>query len=104
MDRAWETVLDEFPPPGVEPVEAEPVPVEPDPPAQPTNGNGDGLAGLGDIPSNWPTLPSNAAFAAEVQWVQANRLSVRRGDRVDLSQALMPAPSRAALSWLAAYR
>lgn len=62
------------------------------------------VTGLGDIPESWPTLPPNATLAAEVQWVQANRLSVVRdlGERavVDLSRAMSPAPSWAALGWL----
>ena len=62
------------------------------------------VTGLSDIPDSWPTLPQNATLAAEVSWVQANRLSVVRdlGDRaiVDLSRAMSPAPSWAALGWL----
>lgn len=64
----------------------------------------DGLSGLGDIPADWPTLPANAPLAAEISWVQANRLRVARGvdedATVDLSKALSPAPSWAALGWL----
>jgi hypothetical protein len=62
------------------------------------------VTGLSDVPSEWPTLPPNATLAQEIQWVQANRLSVVRdlGDRaiVDLSKAMSPAPSWAALGWL----
>jgi len=62
------------------------------------------VTGLSDIPDSWPTLPPNATLAQEIQWVQANRLSVVRdlGDRaiVDLSLAMSPAPSWAALGWL----
>jgi len=62
------------------------------------------VTGLSDIPSEWPALPQNATLAQEIQWVQANRLSVVRdlGDRaiVDLSRAMSPAPSWAALGWL----
>ena len=62
------------------------------------------VTGLSDVPSEWPTLPQNATLAQEIQWVQANRLSVVRdlGDRaiVDLSLAMSPAPSWAALGWL----
>lgn len=62
------------------------------------------VTGLSDIPDSWPTLPQNATLAQEIQWVQANRLSVVRdlGDRaiVDLSKAMSPAPSWAALGWL----
>lgn len=59
-----------------------------------------GVQGLGDIPTSWPTLPANASLAAEVAWVHANRIRVRQGDGVDLSRAISPAPSYAALSWL----
>ena len=62
------------------------------------------VTGLSDIPDSWPTLPQNATLAAEVSWVQANRLSVVRdlGDHaiVDLRKAMSPAPSWAALGWL----
>lgn len=62
------------------------------------------VTGLSDVPADWPTLPPNATMAQEIQWVQANRLSVVRdiGDRavVDLSKAMSPAPSWAALGWL----
>lgn len=62
------------------------------------------VTGLDAIPAEWPQLASNATLAQEIQWVQANRLSVVRdlGDRaiVDLSKAMSPAPSWAALGWL----
>jgi hypothetical protein len=62
------------------------------------------VTGLSDVPDSWPTLPPNATLAQEIQWVQANRLSVVRdlGDRaiVDLRKAMSPAPSWAALGWL----
>lgn len=62
------------------------------------------VTGLSDIPDSWPTLPPNATLAQEISWVQANRLSVVRdlGERavVDLSRAMSPAPSWAALGWL----
>jgi hypothetical protein len=62
------------------------------------------VIGLGDLPPDWPRLPANAPLAAEIQWVQANRLQCVReaGERslVDLSRALTPAPSYAALGWL----
>lgn len=62
------------------------------------------VIGLGDLPEDWPTLPGNAPLAQEIQWVQANRLQVvtEAGERsiVDLSKALTPAPSYAALGWL----
>ena len=59
-----------------------------------------GVQGLGDLPADWPTLPPNASLPAEVAWVHANRIRVRQGDGVDLSRAISPAPSYAALSWL----
>lgn len=62
------------------------------------------VSGLEVIPEHWPPLAANAPLAAEIQWVQANRLSVVKdlGDRavVDLAKAKTPAPSWAALGWL----
>ncbi len=62
------------------------------------------VVGLGDLPEIWGKLPANAPLAAEIQWVQANRLQCVTdvGERsvVDLSRALTPAPSYAALGWL----
>lgn len=62
------------------------------------------VRGLGDIPDNWPQLPPNASLAAEIQWVQANRLRCVRETAdivsVDLTKALTPAPSYGAISWL----
>ena len=62
------------------------------------------VLGLNAMPPDWPPLPSNAALSAEIQWVQANRLRVVSetgdGTTVDLSQALAPAPSYAAIGWL----
>jgi len=62
------------------------------------------VTGLDAIPPDWPALPPNAKLSVEIQWVQANRLSVVRdlGDRavVDLSKAMTPAPSWSALGWL----
>ena len=62
------------------------------------------VVGLGEIPANWPVLPSNASLSSEVSWVQANRLRVVRetADRVivDLTRSLSPAPSWATLGWL----
>lgn len=62
------------------------------------------VSGLSEIPEHWGQLPANAPLAKEIQWVQANRLSVVRtvGETsvVDLSKALTPAPSWAALGWL----
>ncbi len=63
-----------------------------------------GVVGLDQIPADWPTLPANSSLAHEIQWVQANRLSVTRNADgltvVDLSRALQPAPSWSALGWL----
>ena len=63
------------------------------------------VQGLGDLPLGWPELPANASLAAEIGWVQANRLYVveeldRGGTRVHLDRAHEPAPSRAAIGWL----
>lgn len=64
-----------------------------------------GVKGLGDLPSSWPALPANASLAAEVAWVQANRLYVVEekpsgATVVRLERAHEPAPSRAAIGWL----
>jgi len=62
--------------------------------------------GLYDLPASWPPLPANASLAADIAWVQSNRLAVveeRPGSgptRVHLDRAHEPAPSRAALGWL----
>ena len=65
---------------------------------------GGNVTGLSDIPASWGELPANASLQAEVSWVQANRLRVVRETSdcvvVDLSRALSPAPSYAALGWL----
>lgn len=77
----------------------------------PTKGSGieksdDGqIQGLSNLPAEWPELPANAPLAAEVGWVQANRLRIvteKPGGAtvVDLGQALSPAPSWSALGWL----
>jgi hypothetical protein len=62
------------------------------------------VSGLDAIPVDWPTLPPNAPLVQEIQWVQANRLSIVKdlGDRsvVDLTRAMSPAPSWASLGWL----
>lgn len=62
------------------------------------------VIGLGEIPQSWPKLPPNASLASEIQWVLANRLQCIQEQRdrtvVDLSKALTPAPSYAALGWL----
>lgn len=123
-EYAWSRALAEFPPPGVEPAppapeppppapEPGPAPVAPDPPApdppaaadqaapaSPPAPSAGGVQGLGDIPADWPQLPANASLAAEVAWVQGNRVLVVQGGAVDLSRALSPAPSYAAIAWL----
>lgn len=71
-------------------------------PARPREGQ---LQGLGDIPADWPELPANASLAAEIAWVQANRLlmveeQTSGATRVRLDKARAPAPSWAALGWL----
>lgn len=63
------------------------------------------VQGLGEIPACWPDLPANASLAAEIAWVQANRLYVVEerpsgATVVRLDRACEPAPSRAALGWL----
>lgn len=105
-----------FPPPPPEPEPADDPP-EPDPPAAPTvvvvpeesppvaaepapAPSSEEVPGLGDLPESWGTLPANASLQVEISWVSANRLRVKSGSGVDLSRALSPAPSYAALSWL----
>ena len=63
------------------------------------------IQGLSAIPDGWPDLPSNASLAAEVGWVQANRLAVVEerasgATVVRLDRARSAAPSWAALGWL----
>jgi hypothetical protein len=63
------------------------------------------LRGLGDIPDDWPELPDNASLAAEIGWVQAQRLRIVEDQPsgatvVHLDRARSPAPSWAALGWL----
>ena len=63
------------------------------------------VAGLGDIPASWGTLPPNASLQSELNWVQANRLLIVEerpvgATRVHLDRARSPAPSMAALGWL----
>ena len=78
----------------------DPLPVADAPALDVPAGDGSGVAGLGDLPTGWPTLPANASLQAEVGWVQGNRVLVVQGGRVDLGRALSPAPSYAALAWL----
>lgn len=101
-DYAWARALAEFPP-GAGPHIPEPPVVVAEPPAAPATppaATESGLAGLGELPPSWPSLPANAALAVEVAWVQANRLRVVQGGAVDLTRSLSPAPSYAALAWL----
>jgi hypothetical protein len=81
---------------------AEPVAIV-EPPARARDGEA-AVVGLDAIPSHWPVLAANASLSAEISWVQANRLHCvqERGDQtvVDLSKALAPAPSWAALGWM----
>lgn len=117
VDRVWPAPLPPEPdPPPAEiatpepdpPAPIEPDPLPPDPPAalEPPApvvsvvASTGGVAGLGDLPEDWPVLPANASLAAEIAWTQANRLRVVQGGAVDLSRSLGPAPSYAALSWL----
>ncbi len=63
------------------------------------------VQGLADIPTRWPEMPANASLAAEIAWVQANRLYVVEerpsgATVVRLDRAHEPAPSRAAIGWL----
>ena len=69
-----------------------------------TSGEGR-VHGLSDIPPGWPELPANASLAAEIGWVQAERLRIveeKPGGPtvVSLGKARSPAPSWSALSWL----
>ena len=70
-----------------------------------TRTRGETATGINSIPADWPQLPANASLAAEIQWVQANRLRVVVSESdgcttVDLSRSLLPAPSHSALGWL----
>ena len=81
-EYAWSAALAEFPPPGVDPSEAAEEPADPKRRkmrlAIPLEGVSVGVSGLGDVPADWPERPANASLAAEIQWVQATRLSVVR--------------------------
>jgi hypothetical protein len=79
-------------------------PVEPVATLSQPSGGGP-LRGLGDIPDDWPDLPDNASLAAEIGWVQAQRLRIVEDQAsgatvVHLDRARSPAPSWAALGWL----
>lgn len=67
--------------------------------------SGGRVQGLSEIPVDWPDLPDNASLAAEIGWVQANRLRIVEerpsgATVVHLADARTPAPSWAALGWL----
>ena len=106
--HAWSAAIAAFPPLGgtQQPVE---IPLPDDPAATSAAAADDADAtprGLYDLPASWPALPANASLAADIAWVQSNRLAVveeRPGSgptRVHLDRAHEPAPSRAALGWL----
>ena len=132
-EAAWDQCLKAFPPVGDQPIDAEPV--EPGLPSwllachgvevksasasasgaerggnratviQSPASDATRLKGLGDIPPTWPPLPANASLAAEIGWVQSNRLYVVEEKStnitvVHLDRAHEPAPSRAAIGWL----
>ena len=93
-EAAWEAMAEAYPPRPVAEATAEPV-----------SNDGGRVRGLGDIPAAWGTLPANASLAAEIGWVQANRLYVveersSNSTIVHLDRAHEPAPSRAAIGWL----
>ncbi len=63
------------------------------------------VPGLADIPAGWPELPANASLQADLNWVQAERLTIvgetaTGATVVSLSRASTPAPSMGALGWL----
>ena len=89
MEAAWAAMLEAYPP--LPEAEAAAVNVR--------------VQGLGEIPDSWPDLPDNASLAAEIAWVQSQRLRIVEeqsggATSVDLGKALSPAPSWAALGWL----
>ncbi len=86
---AWEAMADAYPP-------------LPDAEAAAVNVR---VQGLGEIPDSWPDLPDNASLAAEIAWVQSQRLRIveerpNGSTVVRLDRARSPAPSMAALGWL----
>ncbi len=102
MDEAYRQAMAKFPRPGEEAGVEQPASdfTEQAPPA--ATGK---VRGLSDLPASWPKLTANAALAAEVGWVQANRLTVVEeltggATVVHLVRAHEPAPSMAALGWL----
>lgn len=105
-EHAWSEATRNFPP--------LPSPKQSEPPredaavpavASPEAADSGRVQGLTNLPADWPELPGNASLAAEIGWVQANRLYVveeRPSGRtvVRLEKARSPAPSWSALSWL----
>ena len=110
LQHSWDATMAAFPPkgesPGVIPIPITSKPPEPTPePAEPDVDASGPPRGLYDLPSDWPALPANASLAADIAWVQSNRLAVveEQGTgpvRVHLDRSHEPAPSRAALGWL----
>lgn len=103
-DHAWRAALAAFPPAGEEPETLAP-PEQAGGEKPVARGESGQIQGLSDIPADWPELPANAGLQAEIGWVQANRLLIVKekpggATVVDLTRALEPAPSRAALGWL----
>ena len=107
--HSWECALDQFPRPG----DVATLPGDEDiakpfrnitaTPHQQTTCDSR-LQGLSNVPESWGKLPANASLAADIGWVQSNRLYVVE-ERcnltvVHLDRAHEPAPSRAALGWL----
>ena len=114
LHHSWAAAMAAFPPKGEMPgivaipvkPQTEPAPSAKADPAE-TAGTADAApVGLYTIPADWPLLPANASLAADIAWVQSNRLAMveeRPGGkptRVHLNRAHEPAPSRAALGWL----
>jgi hypothetical protein len=98
-NAAWDQCMAAFPPPGEQVLpEAKSLP-------QTTSDSSTRLQGLSNVPEAWGKLPANASLAAELGWVQSNRLYVveERSSNltvVHLDRAHEPAPSRAAIGWL----
>ena len=108
LDRMYPPKGEKPPLAGCGDVEKPPVAGSPDfePVSPPVAASDDGqIQGLGDLPPDWPDLPSNASLPSEVAWVQANRLRIvsekaSGATLVHLDRAMSPAPSWAALGWL----
>jgi hypothetical protein len=80
-------------------------PINASPQSQTTSDSSTRLQGLSNVPESWGKLPANASLAADIGWVQSNRLYVVEEKSsnltvVHLDRAHEPAPSRAALGWL----